>query len=1359
MRRWLSVSIIGLVISLLLTVVWLAGGKIGPVYAATTETKVCGINIDPLNSLAKPSADALEGVGWVRFVFNTGNIEANNINAGFNVYDSYISELVAKGIKVMLVINHQTYWGNGSSNWNQGDFSAYARDFADKAAQISGHYGSKVAAYEIWNEPDGTGEAFAHLEPGQLSQLVEKAGAAIHNNNPNAQVLVGGFVGGDGDVNRYYNGLSAAAKQEANGVSSHPYGKEPSAGSNTLQGYIDSISGSTGAPMWLTEFANSGTSYAAAGGGTNDKEGAARYVKDFYSDLAEKYEGKVQAAILFSWNDTQDVRDDGTRFGITDASGQPKEPLYSAFFKEGCQATAKYDTQRPKELPTTNVLIYPRADKDGVGGGVPTDLTASDTLWRRYLANTQVFCAPRQIFLRTQARPMPLPNCSEAEDQGPDSRYRRDNVCESWEYPVVSTDTELDIQRLAFPLFRDDQGGISIEADLSRVDPNDTFFTAAQRNADPQYAPQFYLTTPQTQCINAVRYANYVKNLCQNYRGEGECGANLNVRFPDGSDEPILKLQAELLSSESVCLDYTAKVNNDQDPLVQAVRSIQPYTPRVFKMGFLVQHLFNYDPNFALEGQFGGDITTAQGIIQWFRGRLSETLDYLSGQPGEKIDIVPVWYHVGMAAAMFDDYQGSKSYAVDPDKQGTEFNASNTQQFVGPLLQSYLPVLQPAHQELIADNVRNFIYANNDIMRFMAQHFQPAGKVLHLQPIRSNVMFTADQVGAVSGQPEGWTRSSYDAALYIGGEHRYPLTCLNGEACFCYGSDENEQCVNQSYEDLGKAFPPGFVPNTEYLDALRRQIIYRINSGVQITHRYPQSITNPDKTENWVDGSLSMRSFGDATGPELCGLDQENVRQGYQESVSTIESSAHQNATGIIGKIITELRTKVLGYGGTNTALDRALGQPADMLKQRVEITYLVLPDDAIKISTVQNTLLQMFLNPQMYVSLIQGENSILPSKEQLAEAVKKLGGGVNTAISAHLRTNGVTRTVTAEAEGYEQTAQVQFAVLDEAGGSCEPGETCHCGGPVGRVIGPNDGNWIPQGLADTFDPSLENGCVARQVTDSSLVGVKGSFDGDTPDVRPETAGQIYALNEFVRRMAFTPLHMQPYETYPGLEAFYGGSGFTAETSLSEPITTAPGQCVYQPRDIDVLKEYGYSSDLKNPRQDPFRTDICKVAGATGVKGDYLRSILEIEASPFLRAVRGAGKGKFNPGPTTFTCGANSLGAAGIMNVIVAECSTNPATQKFSNAPNSLDPDMCTVEGAMTAAAAVINKQMSAVKREEFSSNFTYFEQLAEYYLGGDSCGKMGDPLDGVSACPGCNDYCTYVAEQATGKFAGYCNP
>lgn len=583
------------------------------------------------------------------------------------------------------------------------------------------------------------------------------------------------------------------------------------------------------------------------------------------------------------------------------------------------------------------VLIYPRTDRETTSQG-EFDQSTEDALWRKYLANSQVYCGPRQLYLSTEANNILMNNCQVSGNLGPQANggdAADDRICGPFEFPVVDTESKTTAQSMTFPLFRDDGGSISIEADLSRVDPEDTFVEAAKRNSKPEYAPQFYLTTPETQCVNAVRYAEYVSNACATFfeaqpGSEGDdarCGGDIPVTLPDGTQTTVLELKDLVLGGEHVCNNYNP--SDSEALLTQAVQSIQPHTPRIFKMGFLVQYTYSHDENAPLVDQFSTGLDIVQKIINWFAGQDESSVAALDAEAGVKLDIIPVWYHVGMAASYFDSAQASRSFNIDPDDTSNVVS-NEIGMFSGALWQNYLPAMQPQHQEFLANTFTKYVIGNNDIMKFMANHFQGISSL----PLQNKIFFSNEDVSQITGKDSGWEQNAYDKTSYENARHQIPLPCTDGQACFCFGDGENERCVNQSRAELAQYFPGSFEPSEEYLNALRRQIVYRINAGVQSTFRSPQEIIDPDTGERWQDGSLSMRNFpgGDL---EACGLDQENLRQGYQEEVAEIGSKAVQTEKPADApsdapwySFVTELRSKVMGWGGR----DDMTGRPAILI-------------------------------------------------------------------------------------------------------------------------------------------------------------------------------------------------------------------------------------------------------------------------------------------------------------------------------------------------------------------------------------------------------------------------------------------
>src|SRR5450432_37179 len=159
------------------------------------KDKLWGINIDPYNPAANPAAAKLAGLGWIRFVFHASSKNQTPEQA-FAFYDPIIKSYVQTGTKVLLVIIQDTYWGNGP--WSNGGWDAYYPGYADAVGKIAAHYRGQVTGYEIWNEPDLSGQPTSIFVPPQnYGPLLQAASKAIRQADPAAKVISAGLVGSD----------------------------------------------------------------------------------------------------------------------------------------------------------------------------------------------------------------------------------------------------------------------------------------------------------------------------------------------------------------------------------------------------------------------------------------------------------------------------------------------------------------------------------------------------------------------------------------------------------------------------------------------------------------------------------------------------------------------------------------------------------------------------------------------------------------------------------------------------------------------------------------------------------------------------------------------------------------------------------------------------------------------------------------------------------------------------------------------------------------------------------------------------------------------------------------------------------
>lgn len=715
----------------------------------------------------------------------------------------------------------------------------------------------------------------------------------------------------------------------------------------------------------------------------------------------------------------------------------------------------------------------------------------------KYLANSQVYCAPPQVYepqpSNRKVIGMDPGPCLEGDDLGPDANgvYANvgDNYCDQVEYEVVHAQETYNLNGMLFPLFRTDSGSISIESDLSRVNPGEPIADAFKRNARADYAPQFYLTNPQQQCLNAVRFIKFAQQKCEDSSlGGDDCGGNITVTMPDGSNTRLFNL-AGVLPSEAICENFEENLQED-DQVAQAVRSITPMTPNIYKMGFYVQHTLLVDNDIPFLVSYA-----LETLSMWFTGR--EAL----GNSHEKVEVVPIWYLSGLTASQYEEHESGRVYLIDPDdyQPGVTIDTipdiqpeqipENNSNFSGPLWATYAPALPDFIQKRFAVDRAQTVVENMAWYRFMDGKF---GQTLTNVPGVGEVML--------------------------------PFRCLNPEDCFCYTDSETDPadaaCLNQDWGELGDAFPDygGFEMTFDYADMLKRKLLRRINAGIQTTVQYPNAL---DPDNDGPPGPLSGRSFGYG----VCPVEDFNEGEqlyGLQETARKIGHKALQ-----------ELREPRTPIERLTSAIDfKVLSVPAILKlhhtgmpykELRTVRSYLILPDDAVSIETLQSYVAPMFLSPQMYGSIVSGENPILPFPDELQGSEKWL--------SAFLRTSGLQRTITAKDEGY-----IKEQVTPHRPIFCN-GVLCNCGEQIGPSV---ERNWIDVDDFEPQPPTSGNGCFAIGAADSSLVNVTKPFGTDE---NPQTPGNLWTLHEFLRRMAFTPSHMQAYAEYPGLEDFYMGEG------------------------------------------------------------------------------------------------------------------------------------------------------------------------------------------------------------------------
>lgn len=256
--------------------------------------------------------------------------------------DRFVNAADVRGMKVIATLWSTPCWastapatkkqGCEGAWWDRG-VTVYApedpADYADVARLVTTRYGTKLAALEVWNEPNLAGGRFwiAEDEPLEYTALLRAAYRAAKAGNPNVPVLAGALA--------YTNPLFLAGMYEAgamgsyDGLSVHPYqGSRSLARGWSGMTWIRGIKAAAGdrTPIWVTEF---GWSTCNSGHGACVSERRqGEYTAASFAALDEMDD--VEAAVAYNLRAKgTDAGSFESNFGLVHRNYAPK-PAYEA---------------------------------------------------------------------------------------------------------------------------------------------------------------------------------------------------------------------------------------------------------------------------------------------------------------------------------------------------------------------------------------------------------------------------------------------------------------------------------------------------------------------------------------------------------------------------------------------------------------------------------------------------------------------------------------------------------------------------------------------------------------------------------------------------------------------------------------------------------------------------------------------------------------------------------------------------------------------------------------------------------------------------------------------------------------------
>ncbi len=215
----------------------LAGLPAGPARGAAAGAAAPGPAPDPAfgidgamrwpawGTFAQPAAVARQaGAAWVREDFAWGLIEPHPGQFSWEATDRLVDALQAQGLHILGILSYSAAWAVPGAGAGASGISFQAPDLGQYRAFVQtlvARYRGRVAAWEVWNEPNSALFWQPAPDPAAYAALLQTAYGAVKAADPAAQVLTGGMSGNA--VPFLEAMLAAGAANSFDILALHPY--------------------------------------------------------------------------------------------------------------------------------------------------------------------------------------------------------------------------------------------------------------------------------------------------------------------------------------------------------------------------------------------------------------------------------------------------------------------------------------------------------------------------------------------------------------------------------------------------------------------------------------------------------------------------------------------------------------------------------------------------------------------------------------------------------------------------------------------------------------------------------------------------------------------------------------------------------------------------------------------------------------------------------------------------------------------------------------------------------------------------------------------------------------------------------
>ncbi|MBN1586582.1 MAG: hypothetical protein JW937_04030 [Candidatus Omnitrophica bacterium] len=249
---------------------------------------------------------AQSGVAWVRQGLRQDRIERQEGEYTWSLVDQGLNAAESAGLRVMGSFLGGTRWAQPSDGTAESG-KAFVR-FVEAAVS---RYGDRIAAWEIWNEPDL--EAFwSPINPTRYAATLRAAAQTLRRHQPETLIVSGGLARGNfWFLDKLYKENALQSLVDVIGL--HPYvkrpekqGKEPGVIQRIKQAELwTERAGDASRPFWLTELGwSTGELHRDIGKTLDEPTQAAFLVRTFVLALSRP---QVERIFWFNFRDFGDL--------------------------------------------------------------------------------------------------------------------------------------------------------------------------------------------------------------------------------------------------------------------------------------------------------------------------------------------------------------------------------------------------------------------------------------------------------------------------------------------------------------------------------------------------------------------------------------------------------------------------------------------------------------------------------------------------------------------------------------------------------------------------------------------------------------------------------------------------------------------------------------------------------------------------------------------------------------------------------------------------------------------------------------------------------------------------------------------